>query len=155
MNTTEPELQLKQHSQAHLSASAFDDLRVTVLLSGINMSLKRKCHMPYLSLYSVSYYRRTLCLDVWCNFKVIPFFILLNYGVELLYSYNVFFPIAFWPILKWNHMHLIHINQNWYLVVLFIATNVRDPHLGHEQQCNFSGGKIFPPLFGDNSLHPN
>ncbi len=31
-----------------------------------------------------------------------------------------------------NHMHLIHINQNWSTVVLLIATNVRGPHLGHE-----------------------
>ena len=42
------------------------------------------------------------------------------------------FPIPFWSILKWNHMHLIPINQNWDPVVLIIATNVRDPHLGHE-----------------------
>ncbi len=42
------------------------------------------------------------------------------------------FPIPFWPILKWNHMHLIHINQNWYPVFLVITTNVRDPHPGHE-----------------------
>ncbi len=42
------------------------------------------------------------------------------------------FPIPFWPILYWNHMHLIHINQNWCPVILLIGTNVRDPHLGHE-----------------------
>ncbi len=36
-----------------------------------------------------------------------------------------FFPITFWP-------HARNINQNWYPVVLLIATNVRDPHLGHE-----------------------
>ncbi len=34
---------------------------------------------------------------------------------------------------------------------LLIATYVRDPHLGHELQCNFSGGK----MFGMNSLLPN
>ncbi len=45
---------------------------------------------------------------------------------ELLYRYNAFFPIPFWPIQKSNHMHLIHINQNWYPVGLLIATNVRD-----------------------------
>ena len=27
-------------------------------------------------------------------------------------------------------MHLIHIDQNWYMVVLSIARNVRDQHLG-------------------------
>ena len=27
---------------------------------------------------------------------------------------------------------LKNINKNWYLVVLLKATNVRDPHLGHE-----------------------
>ena len=54
----------------------------------------------------------------------------------------------------WNHIHPIHINQNWSPVVL-LATNVRDPQQGHEWQCNFSGGKSFPPLFGMNSLLPN
>ena len=37
----------------------------------------------------------------------------------------------------------------------FININVRDLHLGHEWQCNFSGGKIFPPIFWMNSLLPN
>ncbi len=36
----------------------------------------------------------------------------------------------FWPILKWNHMHLIHINQDWYPVILLIATMTWC--LGHE-----------------------
>ncbi len=35
-----------------------------------------------------------------------------------------------------------------------LVTNVRDPHLGHEEQCNFSSGKILPPFFGMNSLLP-
>ncbi len=32
--------------------------------------------------------------------------------------------IPFWQILAWNHMYLKHINKNWYLVVLLLATNV-------------------------------
>ncbi len=35
-----------------------------------------------------------------------------------------------------NHMHPIHINQNWYSVVLLMATNVRDPHLGNDTLQN-------------------
>ncbi len=73
----------------------------------------------------------------------------------LLYSYNVFCPIPSWPILKWNHMYLIHINQNWYPVILLIATNEMDPHLGHEFQSNSNGRKIFPLLFGFNSFVPD
>ena len=69
------------------------------------------------------------------------------------------FPIPFWPIFMWNHMHLIHISQNLYPVVLWIATNVRDQHLGHEYKAILVAGKFthesFLPLFGMNSLLPN
>ena len=49
----------------------------------------------------------------------------------------------------------MHINENRYQVVILIATNVRDPHLSDEWQSNLKGGKIFPPLFGVNSVLPN
>ncbi len=55
----------------------------------------------------------------------------LGWSNESSYTATIyFFPTQFWPILKWKH--LIHINKTWYPVILLIATNVRDPHLGHE-----------------------